>query len=649
MSFKFPISTFAPSPIEETSRMMLSKPFLFFSKKNILWLCLILWVNLLHAEKDNNPKTEIATLLELTNSIKIKDINQAIIKAEEALVLAEGHQYSKEKIQTYILLGELYSTLQKPSKSETYYQKALKESRQQKNLKGELSAMIGWAGVLEMKGDYQASLEELLKANSLAHKLIDTQELSKINMNIAHIYCNYGEFDQAIVFLKKAKKIYEESKNSNNLSKLYNNMAIVYKANGQLDSAKLAFLEAVKLGEVLKDEIGILQTYNNIGMMYLLENKLDTAEYYMLSASVLANKLDVENPLTYFNLGRLYLEKQYLLKAEKNTKRALNAYENENMKIETMKTKMLLANIYAAQGNYKLAFLHQKELESIKDDIFDTDISSEVELMENKYELQQNELKLMALDKENQKRKYMLIGLVGLMLFSVVFVWMFIRQKNLRNKEERLLLEQRLLRSQMNPHFIFNALSVIQGFIFKNNPKDAGRYLAKFSMLIRMILENSRKEYVPLDEEIASLEYYLDLQQLRFQDKFDYKIELDKEVFPEQIAIAPMLTQPFIENAIEHGIQNKDGKGFLDMYFELKKDLLYFTLEDDGVGRTRSSELQEKRQKHQSLSTQITKERLTIYHRKKKVPFMLNINDRLNSIGEIIGTRVSIQIPYKHL
>jgi len=622
----------------------------FHSKKHLfLCICLIVITNLVHAEENNKVITEIRSLLELADSIKLKDINQAIEKAEEALVLVEDYPFPKEKTQTYFVLGELYAILQKYSKSEAYYQKALKESRLQKDVEGELSAMVGWANVLERKGEYQASLEELLKASRLAHQLTNKGELAKINMNMAHIYCNYGKFDKAIGFLNKAKKIYEEGGELKELSALYNNIAIVYKMDKQLDSAKFAFLESVKLAEVLKNDVGIVQTYNNIGLMYLIENELDTAEYYMLKTKGISEKLDIENPFLYTNLARLYLEKKHFLKAEENMKKSLSLYMDENMKSETMKAKGLLASIYAAQGNYKLAFQHQKELEPIKDDIFEADISSEVELMENKYELQQNELKLMALDKESQVRKYMLMGLVGMMLFSIVFVWMFIRQKNLKDKEERLLLEQRLLRSQMNPHFIFNALSVIQSFIFKNNPKDAGRYLAKFSMLIRMILENSRKEYVPLDEEIASLEYYLDLQQLRFQDKFDYKIGLDEEIFPEQIAIAPMLTQPFIENAIEHGIQNKEGKGYLEMYFELKKDLLYFTLEDDGVGRTRSYELQEKRQKHQSLSTQITKERLTIYHQKKKVPFMLNIHDRLNQTGEVIGTRVSIQIPYKHL
>ncbi len=603
----------------------------------------------LYAQPINTPKTVVIEQLLLSaDSLQTSDINQAIVQAEKALDLAKKYRLEEEKLRAYTALGSLYSTLQKYPQSETYYSMALEKSRQQQNQKGELLALIGWAGILERKGEYSKSLEELLKANALAHQLKDSIQAGRINASIAHIYFNYEEFEEAITFLNKAKHIYQASNNLKNLAALHNNIALVQKMSGQLDSAKQNFLEAIELGKILNNEVGNLQTYNNIALMYLTENELDTCEFYLLKSLDLAKKLEVESMFTYYNLARLYLEKQDFLKGERNALISLKMSEQDNMNVEIIKNKMLLAGIYAAQGNYQSAYQHQKELDSIKNKLFESDISSEVELIENKYQLQQKEMRLMEMDKEYQERKYVGIGVLAFLLFGIAFGFLYYRQNSLKNKKERLLLEQRLLRSQMNPHFIFNALSVIQGFIFKNNPKDAGRYLAKFSMLIRMILENSRKEYIPLDQEITALEYYLELQQLRFRDKFDFKIQIDEGIFPEQIVIAPMLTQPFIENAIEHGIQHKEGKGMLRMNFEMKKDVLLFTLEDDGVGRTFASTVQTKKRKHQSLSTQITKERLLLYQQKKNRSFRLAISDRMNRQAAIIGTKVSIQIPYKY-
>ena len=216
----------------------------------------------------------------------------------------------------------------------------------------------------------------------------------------------------------------------------------------------------------------------------------------------------------------------------------------------------------------------------------------------------------------------------------------------MKHKKAQLLLEQRLLRSQMKPHFIFNALSSIQGYIFKNDNKTAGSYLAKFSRLIRMVLENSRQEYVPLAEEVTSLENYLDLQQLRFPDKFEYEIKVDVQIDAEEVAIPPLIAQPFIENAIEHGIQHIEGKGFLTIHFKWDKGGIQFQLEDNGVGRIQAAILKEQRIPHQSLSTQLAKERLQIYQDKTQKNFNLEIKDRLNQQQQIIGTSVFIQLPF---
>ncbi|MEZ5196899.1 MAG: histidine kinase [Bacteroidales bacterium] len=211
------------------------------------------------------------------------------------------------------------------------------------------------------------------------------------------------------------------------------------------------------------------------------------------------------------------------------------------------------------------------------------------------------------------------------------------------------MMEQRLLRSQMNPHFIFNSLSSIQSFIFESNPIEAGSYLSRFAELIRSILYNSREEFIPLEKEIKTLQYYFDLQQLRYTNKFDYEIDIDPLLEVESISIPPMLAQPFIENAIEHGIKHLDEKGLISVSFTLMKaETLLMMVEDNGIGIKAARSLKnEKGEEHKSLATIITKERIEILNKgKRKKLYSMQINDTFDSNGMVDGTRVKFIIPF---
>ncbi len=142
---------------------------------------------------------------------------------------------------------------------------------------------------------------------------------------------------------------------------------------------------------------------------------------------------------------------------------------------------------------------------------------------------------------------------------SSVFILRSGRQKRLANQ----LLALKSLRSQMNPHFIFNSLTAIQSYILKSKPAEGAKYLSKFATLIRIVLEHSRIEYVPVEKEIESLKYYMDLQKLRYEDQFQYEIIQDESIKSDNCLIPPGLAQPFIENAVEHGIAPSKKEGFI--------------------------------------------------------------------------------------
>jgi LytS/YehU family sensor histidine kinase len=207
-------------------------------------------------------------------------------------------------------------------------------------------------------------------------------------------------------------------------------------------------------------------------------------------------------------------------------------------------------------------------------------------------------------------------------------------------------LRQKVLRSQMNPHFIFNSLNAIQSYVLKNDAPQAVKYLNSFARLIRMILDSSRYDYITLAKEIKILEYYLELQQLRFGDKFIYQLEIDKNLDIEGLLIPAMLAQPFIENSIEHGLQHLEDKGKVKISFVKVKNSVVFKVVDNGIGREASYKIQEKIQhKDTSLSTQLFKERLYTLNKFSGKKITYNIVDLKDDAGVAKGTMVIINLP----
>ncbi|MCF8369257.1 MAG: histidine kinase [Bacteroidales bacterium] len=237
------------------------------------------------------------------------------------------------------------------------------------------------------------------------------------------------------------------------------------------------------------------------------------------------------------------------------------------------------------------------------------------------------------------------------LIISAIILIIQYREKKIKEQNRYLALEQKLLRSQMNPHFIFNSLSSIQSFIFENNPITAGSYLSRFAELIRSILYNSREEFIPLEKEIKTLQHYLDLQQLRYNNKFDYELWIDPELDTEDTGIPPMLAQPFIENAIEHGLKNITWKGFLSVRFELDESFVKLIVSDNGLGIfSAKKQKDEKKKDHVSLATIITNERIEILNKnRKKNKYAMHIAEIKSADGKVKGTCVEIKLPTDNL
>jgi len=226
----------------------------------------------------------------------------------------------------------------------------------------------------------------------------------------------------------------------------------------------------------------------------------------------------------------------------------------------------------------------------------------------------------------------------------------FQQQKKIKEnaKIELARLEQRLFRLQMNPHFVFNALLAIQGFMYMNKPREAGRYLTSFAKLIRHTLYGSSEEYLSLEKEIEALTYYLELQRLRFDEAFDFSIEIADDIIPESIEIPPLMIQPFLENAIEHGLQHLEEKGMLALRVNLREECLYVEVEDNGIGREQSMNLRKKKSKlHKSMGIEIMNRRVESLNRIMQKKIHMEIVDLLDRDGKSNGTMVKLCLPFR--
>ena len=213
-------------------------------------------------------------------------------------------------------------------------------------------------------------------------------------------------------------------------------------------------------------------------------------------------------------------------------------------------------------------------------------------------------------------------------------------------QRQKTELEMQALRAQMNPHFIFNSLNSINRFILQNNKTQASEYLTKFSKLVRMILQNSQESLITLENELETLKLYLELEALRFENRFDFKISVPKDVDIDVLKVPPLIIQPYVENAIWHGLMHKEEKGHLSIDADQKDDQLFLRITDNGIGRKQASQLARKSTvPHKSMGLKITSDRIKILHRSTEAESPVTINDLVHADGSAAGTEVLLKLP----
>ena len=604
--------------------------------------------------------------------------DSCIVYADKALAIAEKFNLPTEKYFALVHKGVGYSILNKNQQAVSFHLQALELAIGIADKK-KLGRVHNELGIdYKYLGKFDKSLEHLLKALSIKEEkpadgisLFSERSIANTMNNIGTIYDNIGDFDRALDYYYKVLEIRKSSNDRKGEASVLNNIGIVFEEKGKFHEALDYYRQSLEIKMEIGNERSIATTLGNIGIIYLdLGDYKNALKYHFETLEINKETGNLYGIANISNsIADIYLEKGEPQKAYPYIMDGLKyAKQSKARRIES-DSYNFLSKYYKAVNNDSKAYETQLLLMALKDSLFSLELTEQVAEMQTRYETEkkEKEIEILARDKEIQSLKirkqsvqlYVLLGFIFLaMVISIlVFGRIKLKQQQVRTELEKknLETEQRLLRSQMNPHFIFNSMNSIQSFISGNDSFTAMTYLSKFAQLMRNILENSRKPFICLSEEINTLELYMELERMRFKQKFDYKITIEPGLPIETAYIPPMLIQPFVENSIKHGLRNKKDKGLLEIEFSQKHKFINCVVKDNGVGRKKAMEMNkekntmpdDRQESHQSLGMLVTRERLDALSKEKKININFNITDLKDKNGKAEGTQVVIQMPFE--
>jgi tetratricopeptide (TPR) repeat protein len=404
-----------------------------------------------------------------------------------------------------------------------------------------------------------------------------------------------------------------------------------------------------------KDSSLIATSLTHLGWNFYLEKMYDSSVFYYEKSLKysLARNLYSTSANSLGNLGTIYSDLQKPGKALDYYKKGIEQAKKENDIYELWWIYRDMSNMYVKLGDTADAYRSYVLFKKYSDIWISKGNSQGLADAKGRYEVdtQKKEVELLSLRLKNNR--ILNFGFAGLILLIIAIGLLLWRESRLKDKRRISEMNRKIseitqanLRQQMNPHFIFNTLNSIQYYMYQHDKLATNNYLTKFSSLMRKVLDNSQQTSVPLSDELSALNLYLELESIRFKDKFEYKITVDDEIDPLMHKVPTMLIQPYVENSICHGLIPKEGKGFVNVDLKLKEDYILCVIEDNGIGREAAKERNHKREgSHNSLGTQITKSRLDLVNELYGTSLHTIYTDLKDENGEPAGTRVDIHIP----
>ncbi|MBA4745484.1 MAG: tetratricopeptide repeat protein [Muricauda sp.] len=575
--------------------------------------------------------------------------------------LSKEYNYLVGRAYALNQLGMKYRNISQYEKAVTLHEQALSASEEANNTDFRILS-LNMLGVVYRRTDaIKTALDYNQKALELAEQVENPSNHIKRSINVAlngigNLYQTLEQYDLAILQFRRALKLEEELGNKLGLAINHQNIGHCLEEKGDLEGALENYRKSLAYNEEIDSDIGRLICKNSLAQIYLKQDM----PYLAL---VLLEPLQEESKrigdfsitsLVFINTGWAQTKLGNYMEAENFIKEGLQMAQNRNIPSNILYAYEKMSELQNTKGDFKKAYEYYK-----KADEYDKQISSATNLryMNDiivKYENDKKNNQIAVLAKENEivrlrLKKNQTTLLVSALIVGLILSILYIlyRQYQSKNEKRVLTLEQQMLRSQMNPHFLFNSLNSIKLYIINNEQKNAVHYLNKFSKLVRKILEASSQKEIPLSEELGTMELYMNIENIRFSNEIDFKIEVEKDINIDNIKIPSLTLQPFLENSLWHGLSPKDGEKKIQINVK-HKDRGHVTIEivDNGVGRTMAEVNKENRVlKRKSLGIRITKERLANFAKDYQNKFDVDILDLFDENGDPNGTKVVLDIP----
>lgn len=512
--------------------------------------------------------------------------------------------------------------------------------------------------------DYPGALEQYLEALTLFEQTTgeNTGNINNVFNNLGITYKNLGEWDKAIEWYEKALDLNEKAGRRIEVARVLSNLGTVYSLQNDTARAREFYQNALAINRQQGNIRGIASDLTNLGILSA-ENHVAALEHFR-TALPLYRQLNDRNSLSIVlgELGNLYaaaapsvLMTDGIEPAERLT--AALGYLQESLALAEATGALdrqyeawnRLSTFYEQQGEFGKALNAHRQFTRLKDSVHTVANAREIARREMQYQMDKNAAIADARLRRQQLAKNAVIGGALLLLLAAasgIALYKKKRDADARQKEADFRArvsetEMKALRAQMNPHFIFNSLNAISDYILKNNASMADEYLGKFSKLMRMVLEHSELQEIPLADDLKALELYLDLEAMRLNWRFNFEILISDEIDPENTLIPPLLMQPFVENSIRHGLTQKEGMGKITIGIRREEQMLVCSIADNGIGLRRSKAITVNSAPHgkRSLGIKITQSRIDILSQHRHAPATMKLVDAPE------GTVVELKLP----
>lgn len=473
---------------------------------------------------------------------------------------------------------------------------------------------------------------------------------------IGNIYITLKKYDLALEKFYKSLPIEEELNNKLGMAINHQNIGACLEEQGFLNKSLQEYRKSLHYNNLINSDLGRVICNTSISQVYLKQNRLQEAVRLLeptLQLAIAQNRHYITSSV-HISLGKAYLALGEHSKADNILQEGLQLSIKHKIANSISLTYGVLSELASAQNDYKTALEHLKKAEEFEDKILDANKLRYVNDLIIRYDTEKknNQIKELASANEivelklKRNKNTLIIGLISLAAGGFM-LYILYHQFQLKNEKKLLTLEQSMLRSQMNPHFLFNSLNAIKLYIINNEKQSAVHYLNKFAKLVRKILEASSVKETTLADELDTVDLYMNIENMRFSNQLDFNVTLAPNIDIYSIKMPSLVLQPFLENAIWHGVSHKEGKKKIDITVDQFDDVhTIITITDNGVGRAFAEKLKSKRiVKRKSVGIANTKERLANFSKEYQNKYFVTITDLYDPQGSPSGTKITMRIP----